>query len=336
MKTNHFFMSQVKFTRGKNVLWLWVLPVGLSWLVICLFVPAGLASGWFKAAVIGMFSFICGYVLAWKNFKTLKRRLLAGLFFTGSSLCLVFSVAFLGCMSGTGGAQSRMQPARFTPAQLNNQRVRREAELVRQEARMKAAVARQIIPRDALADGTMLDLTPFYDDLLNFQNSDNVRSLSPGTHVWNGVKFDARGKIQLIWAGQSGISGIPVGQPCSGIYFLHGVDRGWFPDSVSQFVVHLSGTNVEIVPIVFGRDVADEVLSENNSVVGVMPTNMVVWQESIAAGAAPHPLKAFFVTRWNNPSPEETVVSIDFKPGHEVVNAFLVAITLKPVISENK
>jgi hypothetical protein len=317
-------MSPVTFIKGKNLLWLWLFPAALSWLLICCLKPTGRMTFGVEAVIISACCFAGGFALALKVFTVPKQRLLGGLFFTGSSLWLVFSVAFLGCLP-------MPQPYR-SPAQI-------QAQQAQQESRMKAWVAGQIAPRDASADSTMLDLSPYYDALLGIQNSKNFHAVSPGTQVWNGVKFDVRAKVQLLWQDKEGVKGIPVGQKCSALYFLHGVERGMPSDIVSKFVVHLTGTNIETIPMVFGRDVAGEYLGIRNRL-GVMPTNMIVWEERISTNGPPQPFRAFYVSRWINPFPDQPVETIDFAPGQPGNNPyfspFLVAITVKPLSNINQ
>ena len=193
---------------------------------------------------------------------------------------------------------------------------------------MKASVAAGLTPRDALADGTMLDLAPFYD-MLPPENGVNIRSLAPGTQIWHGVKFDVRGSIQLVWQNQHGLKGIPVGRKCSELYFLHGAAGGRPDEITSLFVIHLTGTNPETVPMVFGRDLAAEYL-RNQHGLSVMPTNLMVCQELVSSNAPPQPLLGYFVSHWTNPYPDRTVETIDFNPGNLGDCAFLVAITVKP------
>jgi hypothetical protein len=313
-------MSRAKFIKGKNLLWLWLFPAALSWLLICFLKPTVRMTFWMEAIVFGACCFVGGFALALKVFTMPKQRLLGGLFFTGSSLWLVFSVAFLGCLP-------MPQPYR-SPAQIR-------AQQARQEGQMKNWVAGQIAPRDASADSTMLDLSPYYDALLGFPKIQNFHAISPGTHVWNGVKFDVRAKVQLMWQDKKEVKGIPVGQKCSELYFLHGVQWGKPSDIVSKFVVHLTGTNVETIPMVFGRNVASEYL-RIKTMSGVMPTNMVVWEERIFTNAPPQPFRALYISYWNNPFPDQPVATIDFAPGQPGSGPFLVAITVKPISNANQ
>jgi hypothetical protein len=317
---NHWLMYPVQISRGMNLLWLWILPPVFSWLFISAMEPAGSKSLWAKLAIIFACSLICGFGLASRSFKTFRQRLLGGLFFSGSSLGLIFSVAFLGCLP--------IPRASLSPAQLAAQRSR-------QEAKLKISVASHITPRDALADDTMLDLSPFFDASLNLSNDPSIRHLAPGTHTWNGIKFDIRAEIQLGWQNPQGVTGIPVGRKCSELYFLHGVRWRQPNQTVSKFVIHFAGTNVQTIPMVYGRDLTSELLVNKRDWTAA-PTNMFVWQESISTNAPPQPLRAFFVSRWVNPFPSMNVETIDFVPGEQNVSAFLVAITLKPLERENK
>ncbi len=193
---------------------------------------------------------------------------------------------------------------------------------------MKAMVARRVTPRDAQADATMLDLSPYYDNFLSYLNNrTNVRTNPPGTFNWNGVKFDVRAKIQM--KGPM-TGGIPVGRKYSGIYFLHGVQSGSRNEVVSKFVIHLEGTNTETIPMVYGKDLAEEFVAHYHSFNDI-PTNVIVWKAIVSTNAPPRPLQEFFVSHWVNPYPDQTVKTIDFESGPYNHGAFLVAITLKPI-----
>jgi hypothetical protein len=211
-----------------------------------------------------------------------------------------------------------------------------EAQREQQESHMKAWVSSRIVPRDALADNTMVDLSPYYDALFGFQNTTNIHSIAPGTHVWDGVKFDVRAKVQLTWQDKQGIKGIPVGRKCSELYFLDGTEWGMPSNTVYKFVIHLAGTNAETFPIVFGRDVANEFVAGHPRQPEIMPTNEIVWQERIRTNAPPQPWRRFYIRHWTNPYPNLPVETVDFVPGQNGNNGYLVAISLKPNASENQ
>jgi hypothetical protein len=311
-------MTPAKLTSGKSVLWLWLLPVALSWCLMSWLPPWGRGSFWVKAFLVVFCCLVCGFGLAWGSYSTPGRRFWGGLLLAVSSLGMVFSIAFLGCLP--------IPPRRMSPVQVEVQRTQ-------QEANQKAFVARQIAPRDALADATMLDLSPYFDAVLYLWDTQNFSSIAPGTHSWGGVKFDVRGKVQLMGQDQRGVTGIPVGRKCAALYFLHGVERGFSSEIVSQFVIHYGGTNIATVPMVYGRDVASEYLGLKSEP-SVTLTNLAVWQERISTNAPPRPFRGFYISRWDNPSPDQPVDTLDFVPGQNNRSAFLVAITLKPVENE--
>lgn len=257
---------------------------------------------------------VTGFALGWRSFDTFRRRLLGGLVFAGGSLVLVFSFAFLGCLP--------IGPRPMTPERFAAQRAQ-------QENQNKAWVARKVVPRDAAADGTMLDLSRYYDGLLGLPNNPNFRAITPGTQVWNGIKFDVRARVELRWADRQGIKGIPVGRKCSDLYFLHGAQWGMTSNVVSQFVIHLAGGKAETLPMIYGRDVAGEYVRPWGRDEAA-PTNAVIWLDRLFTNAPPQPFRRFFITHWSNPYPNLPVETIDFVPGQNGGQAFLVAITVKP------
>jgi hypothetical protein len=315
---NHVLMNPARLTSGKNVLWLWLLPVALSWCLLSWLPPWGRGSFWVEAFLVLICCLVCGFGLALSSYSTPGRRFWGGLILAVSSLGMVFSIAFLGCLP--------IPAPRMSPAQV-------EAQRTQQEANMKAYAARRIAPRDAFADATMLDLSPYFDAVLDLQSTEKFRGIGPGTHVWNGVKYDVRGKIQLMWQGKQGVAGIPVGRKCSALYFLHGVEWASPSSIVSQFVIHYGGTNIATIPIVYGRDVASEYLGMKSEP-AVTLTNLVVWRELISTNGESRPFRGFHISHWDNPFPDQPVDTIDFVPGQNNRSAFLVAITLEPVEDE--
>ena len=306
-------MSPAKHLQRKHLLWLWLLPAAVSWGLIFCFKPAGWMTAGREMLLLGTFCGLAGFALGWRSFDTFRRRLLGGLVFTGGSLVLVFSFAFLGCLP--------IGPRPMTPERFAAQRAQ-------QEKQNKAWVARQLVPRDGAADGTMLDLSRYYDGLLGLPNNPNFRAITPGTQVWNGIKFDVRARVELRWADRQGIKGIPVGRKCSDLYFLHGAQWGMASNLVSQFVMHLAGGKVATLPIIYGRDVAGEYVQPRGRA-DAAPTNAVIWQERLFSNGPP-PFRRFFISHWRNPSPELPVETIDFVPGQNGSQAYLVAITVKP------
>jgi hypothetical protein len=303
----------------KNANWLWLI---LALPLVVLLAVSGLEQQlplMVKVAWICSCSFICGFAVAIKSFSTIRQRIAGGLFFSGSSLLVISSVAFLGCIP--------LPSKRAAPAEIQAQRERFHVQ-------RKVYTMKHVTPRDPHADANMLDLTQYYDELLPGQNGESrnyFHFLTPGIQSWNGIRFDVRGIVKLYWQGS--VRGIPVKQKCSGIDFLHGTDWGWKTNSVAQFVIHFANGQSEIVPIIFGRDVSWSHL-EMDSQRRILD-NFAVWQESVTTNASPKPSYGFFIKRWANPFPQELVETVDFVSGETNSGAFLVAITLQ-LLAENK
>jgi hypothetical protein len=267
-----------------------------------------------------------------QNFQTTNFR---WVFFAGGSLYLISCVVFLGCLS------LPYNPPHMTPAQIENMKRQQQAFRQQQEDQNKERVARQLLPRDAEADASMLDLSPFYNRLLLGQGIPTnaiTQYPNPGTHTWQGIKFDVRGLVVPYWYGQGETNRIHVGQKCSELAFLIGAD---WPRPInttnSQFVIHFANGIKETVPIIFGKDVAASHFSNNVSGLYQLPTNSVVWLKRIDPHTpVPTPVYGFYIKQWQNPFPDETVATIDFEPAQNYSGAFLVAITLKPISIENK
>jgi hypothetical protein len=263
--------------------------------------------------------------------------------FAVSSLFLIFSVVFTGC--------APLQTHQLTTAQIVDGRWQLEIQ-------KKALVANGVIARDATADLSMLDLSPFYDIPLPGLPSERdtpFRFLKPGTYTWDGVKFDVRGMIDpgfddwdevefdyrngivdRNWWWKTKTNNIPVGRKCAEIDFLHGAYgiAGAPSNTVSQFVIHFINGHNETVPIIFGGDVMDSEFHDN-----FVPTNAVVWEKRLVKNAPSQPVFGFYVKKWINPFPDEGIETIDFEPvqiSYGYSGAFLVAITIRPTVGVNQ
>ena len=184
----------------------------------------------------------------------------------------------------------------------------------------------------------MLDLSAFYNELLPGQRppTDASRSyLNPGIHIWQGIKFDVRGEIEVGGTDWDYPDPIPVGQKCSELDFLVGENFLWPANSTNcQFVIHFANGTKATVPIVYGNDVDSSAVRDNSGMSYPALANSVVWEESIYAYEPRRPIFRFYIKRWNNPFPSEIVTAIDFRMVDKG-GAFLVAITLQPTGKKN-
>src|ERR1700722_2402804 len=306
------FLRPMKLHTRKHWLWLWLLPAVFARLLVSLARPSGGVAIWVQLGIVCLCNCFFSFSLAIKNFSTFQERLWGGLFFSGGSLCLLSSVLFLGCFGPTA-------------AQLRRERLQREREF-----------AKHILPRDAQADATMLDLTPFFNELLPGQTVGKpagVRGVEPGTHIWEGIKVGVRGMLMTrnLVDGKIKSISIPVGQKCAGIAFLHGAYVFNVTNCSSQYVIHFANGHAETIPLVLGQDFAASRFGWNQAARNMSLTNAVIWSEIVNTNGQVKTDMKFFIKKWNNPFPEETVTTIDLGTASTGLNPFLVAITIRPV-----
>jgi hypothetical protein len=314
----------IRHFKRKNWLWLLIVPPLLSLSLGSLIKPDGRSVFMAELAIVCLCSFVCGFALAIRHFKTFKQRIWGGIAFSGGGLYLISCVVFLGCIPIPIVTHQ-------SPQQIAGQRRKFEEQ-------MKENAARKIPPRDANTDASMLDLTLFYNSWLpgshEFRNTETFLALQPGTHLFDEIKFDARGMILLSWVQQ--VTNISVGQKCSEIDFLHGAGSRNNSTVASLFVIHFANGHVETIPIIIGQDVGVSSIWRGSDETGVVFTNSIVWEERISTNAPPRPVFRLFIKKWNNPLPNETVQTIDFIAPEEMSTAFLVSITVRPTDEENK
>jgi hypothetical protein len=309
-------LKPLKLHARKNWLWLWVLPTVLSWLLVSL---TKHPPFWVEFVIICSCSCLCGFVLAIKSFASFKERLWGWLFFTGGSLCVIASVVFIGCFL----------PSRPSADDIRNGRIRGERD-------NKGWLAPQIVRRDAQADLTMLDLTSYYDALLpgqfNHYNPSGFRALAPGSHTWDGIKFDVRGMVFAKRQPDGQISGIPIAQKCSLIAFLQGAYLGFKRnDTYGRLVIHFQNGHTETVPLAFGKDLAVSELSAVPPGFDWVMHNAASLAESIPSNGESPRNFVFYIKKWTNPFPDKDVTTIDFVPSPGIADPFLVAITVRPL-----
>jgi hypothetical protein len=318
MKSDGKTLKPLKLHVRKNWLWLWILPTALSLLLVSLARPSGGAVFWIELAIICSSSCFFSFALAIKSFNTLQERFWGGLFFSGGSLCLISSVLSIGCHLYT------------PPSGASIRKERRKSEM-----QNKAPNSLQIVPRDAQADPTMLDLTSYYNDLLSGRpgwKQLGARTLIPGTHTWKGVKFDVRGMVVAQFRPDGRITGIRVGQKCSEIAFVHGSYEWFFQNEMfSRIVIHFANRHTESIPLVFGKDVDLSTFWNSGEAFNSETATSVVWRERSPDDDPHQPGLRLFIRKWKNPFPEETVTTIDVVPASRYANPFLVAITIRPV-----
>jgi WD40 repeat protein/tRNA A-37 threonylcarbamoyl transferase component Bud32/tetratricopeptide (TPR) repeat protein len=221
-------------------------------------------------------------------------------------------------------------------ALLNRARVLRRLDRVR-EAIEDTCAACRIPARDPQAGPNLVDLTASYNGGLtgswHGERTDNDLSQLPkGIQTLAGTTYDLRGLIQLtskqdpeyLFPDQVTI---PIAHECRRIHFLHSAAWGFDPVGtvIGEYVMHYADGAVEHRPLALGKDLLDW------------------WERPAASSASQEPRMAWtgengwsrelgktiqlFVTAWDNPRPDASIVSIDFVSTKQTAGPFLVAIT---------
>jgi beta-lactamase regulating signal transducer with metallopeptidase domain len=195
---------------------------------------------------------------------------------------------------------------------------------------------------------TFLDLQPLANVKLtdNFHGAgvegNSLAALPRGVHTFGGVKFQVgAGLLQLgstaLQDKPEKIEGIPVNCPVTKLYFLHATGYGggrskpgseyFVADNtlIGRYRVHYEDTSVEVIPILYGKDVRDWWYLEDAD--EVQPGN-VVWEGDNGGAKSWGARIRLYLTSWRNPKPDKKIVRIDFVSTNESAAApFCVAIT---------
>lgn len=208
------------------------------------------------------------------------------------------------------------------------------------QPKTEATLEKAVPPRDPAAGSGMVDLTDYYNGLLDetWQQggmaNNTLRNLPRGVQELAGVGFDLRGVVQLtgLQAEQQlsvrfpqVVEGIPVRAKGAQVHFLHAC--GWpAPQgtAIGSYVIHYANGQSHEVPITYGKDVRDWWMNEEPGVGGVE----IAWQGGNTASPS-GPSVGLYKTTWNNPMPEEEISTIDFRSSRSDAAPFLVAITVE-------
>jgi hypothetical protein len=201
-------------------------------------------------------------------------------------------------------------------------------------------------PAPSLFLGKTIDLgaftnTTLFDEIgssdpvnaLRGQSGNNLAELPAGTHLFGGVPFDVRGKVQLMGRGflQSGrafpsrAQGIRIGHSCSRFLILHGAafipsDEEGSPVKIAALILHYSNGTSKEIEIFSGKHVLDwwgpimktevpATLRETTA-----PGTELAWVGGNPFIRLSHPEWSLrlYKSSFDNPQPELEVVSIDY------------------------
>jgi hypothetical protein len=193
-------------------------------------------------------------------------------------------------------------------------------------------------PRPAAATAAQLDLSRHYNARLDEDwhftgGAGNSLGTIPTEFVDpSGVKFDARGILQLASAGLApqrtgyplAATRLPVGQHCRALHFLGacGYAGSESPGAqVGRYVVHYADGTESEVPIRHGQDTGDWWRPAQPQPGTTAAT--VAWEGLTPEG---RPVGLFRQT-WRNPKPDVRIDHVDFVSAKRSSAPFLVAIT---------
>ncbi len=208
------------------------------------------------------------------------------------------------------------------------------------QPKVPAEPSRKIPPRAPGTDARLIDLSAHYNAALNESwhkggmSNNSLKDLPTGKQTFDGTSFDVRGIIQL--SGRQAeqelsvqfpkeATDIAVQRKVQKIHFLHGC--GWpSPQgtAVGRFVIHYGNGQTRSVPIVYGVDVRDWWLSEDDA--SDSQAN-VVWTGTNHAAPDGPPI-GICKTTWDNPLPSVEIDHIDYQSTMENSAPFLIATTV--------
>lgn len=194
---------------------------------------------------------------------------------------------------------------------------------------------------------TYLDIRPQANQKLDeplhgFEDS-NLAELPKGEQAFKGVKFKIdEGYIclgsTLAIEKPDKVQGIGVGQAFTKLHILHGDafgahgepgSPGFVEDGteVGEYTLYYEDGTSASIPIVYGKDVRDW-WSWDKPV--DITRGQIAWEGKSAAARKAGQLVRLYMVTWENPKPDQKVLSIDYVSTFKSAAApFLVAITLE-------
>jgi hypothetical protein len=198
------------------------------------------------------------------------------------------------------------------------------------------------LPRQRSTPPNLIDLTDFYNTALaetweSFQTGWNLAEFPAGVQTFAGVKFDVRGAVRLSDHDgalleyryyPSRVVGIPIGQRCRRLHFLHGSEgspSNVFETKLGSYVVHYANHQQWEITIEYGRDVRDWFTQPGEDESASRAE--IAWQGHNVASRRTGQSLHLYKRTWDNPTPDLEIESIDFILNTGPSLPFLLAIT---------
>jgi hypothetical protein len=183
------------------------------------------------------------------------------------------------------------------------------------------------------------------DNLGTGRDGNNLTELPTGEQTFGRIKFIVgKGLIQLgsevLDKMPHKVEGIKVGRTFAKLHVLHATSFGggpnkegsdWFVKDgtlIGEYRVNFEDKSSETIPIVYGQDVRDWFYVEGEKDVS---RGEVVWKGDNERAKQVGARIRLYLTSWENPKPDKTVVSIDYlsKKDDTVAAPFCLAMTLE-------
>jgi serine/threonine protein kinase len=209
-----------------------------------------------------------------------------------------------------------------------------------QSSLIKPSLIGKIKPRDSSAPRETIDLSAYYTAPLieawyPGPRENTLISMPKGLQKFAGTTFDTRGLVQLSGDeiqsyGQDRypreVAGIPIDRWVKSLYFLQGALSEMMDErQIGVYrVKYASGRTAEI-PLVYGRDL--RALWQPSGSSGVVPNSVVAWTGENPATRERNMALRVYKQTWENPSPNDEIIDLDFQSAMGNSAPFLVALT---------
>jgi hypothetical protein len=160
--------------------------------------------------------------------------------------------------------------------------------------------------------------------------------LPRGEQTFAGVRFNIKEKLIHLSGthlpqNPKAVEGIQVNRACSRLHVLHAAGWGETVDvgtPIGQYKLHYEDETEATIPVIYGEDLRD-CLSDEHGI--PLPHGKLAW-------LAKDGRIGLYLTTWENPHPDKTVVSIDYISTEQGQAApFCVAITVEgPAVPTNE
>jgi hypothetical protein len=206
---------------------------------------------------------------------------------------------------------------------------------INEAAALPAAPRSKFPDRDPNAKPNEIDLSQHYNFVLH-KNWHDVRGndlaeLPTGLQPFAGTEFDVRGVIQVAIRSEvhpPKVTGIPVGQACQRIHFLHaaiGAADTRKGKVIGRYLIYYANGETKEVPLIAKVNIGDWWAPVPDDELEVP----VAWTGQNAKSRPKEKQVRLLKYTWENPMPQEQIMTIDMLAEYSGPSPFLVALTVE-------